>query len=371
MTSSSGSLEEIDGGVGGEVEEEHVRLESSASGLRQVNSGRHHTTIEGDDRSTKTNNASSSDALSDQDDITHDSSKSRINNNNTNSGLSGIFGASSNLVNSIVGAGIIGIPFALNQAGLVVGVLLLVAVTYSTDKSLRMLIELANFHVHLKHSNVRTYEDLARIPFGNVGSKCVLAAMFIMAYGAMVAYLLIIKDTIPVVFGLGDGFLEREVVMAVSSAIVILPLAMLRDMSALAITSFLSVTGDAILVVLIIIFSPYPKSIADNGGLGSVVLNHWVDKRLFIGLGVLSTAMACQHSAFLISGSLDRPTPQRWAKVTGRSLTIASLMSVTLGVFGYLGYLEATQGNVLNNFPRGSMAVNGGRAMLGLTMYRK
>jgi hypothetical protein len=34
-------------------------------------------------------------------------------------------------------------------------------------------------------------------PFGKFGSGFVLFNMFIMAYGAMVAYLLIIKDTVP------------------------------------------------------------------------------------------------------------------------------------------------------------------------------
>jgi hypothetical protein len=41
-------------------------------------------------------------------------------------------GTASNLVNSIVGAGIIGIPFALQQSGLVAGVLLLFLVSYFT-----------------------------------------------------------------------------------------------------------------------------------------------------------------------------------------------------------------------------------------------
>lgn len=45
---------------------------------------------------------------------------------------SGIFGASSNLINSIVGAGIIGIPYALKQSGLVAGVFLLILVAYLT-----------------------------------------------------------------------------------------------------------------------------------------------------------------------------------------------------------------------------------------------
>ncbi len=48
---------------------------------------------------------------------------------------SGIAGACSNLVNSIVGAGIIGIPFALKESGLVAGVVLLLLVSYFTGES--------------------------------------------------------------------------------------------------------------------------------------------------------------------------------------------------------------------------------------------
>ena len=108
----------------------------------------------------------------------------------------GILGTSSNLVNSIVGAGIIGIPFAINEAGLVVGVLLLILVAMATDKTLRMIVELASFHPIVRHLGVHTFEDLMRIPFGNVGSHFILLSMFVLAYGAMVAYLLIVKDTV-------------------------------------------------------------------------------------------------------------------------------------------------------------------------------
>jgi hypothetical protein len=75
---------------------------------------------------------------------------------------SSILGASSNLVNSIVGAGIIGIPYALRMSGLISGVFLLLLVSVLTDKSLRLLIEQASFHPKLKHRSVHTYEELAR-----------------------------------------------------------------------------------------------------------------------------------------------------------------------------------------------------------------
>jgi hypothetical protein len=65
-----------------------------------------------------------------------------------------IAGACSNLVNSIVGAGIIGIPFALQQSGLVSGVILLLLVGYFTDKSLKMMVDLATSSPLLKGRGV-------------------------------------------------------------------------------------------------------------------------------------------------------------------------------------------------------------------------
>jgi hypothetical protein len=70
---------------------------------------------------------------------------------------SGLIGTSSNLVNSIVGAGIIGIPYAMRQSGIVAGLLLIVLVAYLTDKSLRIIIEVACFHPKLSKLGVLTY----------------------------------------------------------------------------------------------------------------------------------------------------------------------------------------------------------------------
>jgi sodium-coupled neutral amino acid transporter 11 len=84
---------------------------------------------------------------------------------------SGVAGACSNLVNSIVGAGIIGIPFALKESGLMAGVVLLILVSYFTDKSLRMLVELASFSPRLKDYGVLTFEDLLSVSYIAVGGE--------------------------------------------------------------------------------------------------------------------------------------------------------------------------------------------------------
>lgn len=133
----------------------------------------------------------------------------------------GVFGASSNLVNAIVGAGIIGIPFAVEQSGLVVGVGLLILVSWMTSKSLRMIVELASYHPKLAGKGVLTFEDLIKIPFGEFGKNALLVSMFLFAYGAMVAYLIIIKDSIPTIIGWGDTVLQRNTVMIITSGVFI------------------------------------------------------------------------------------------------------------------------------------------------------
>jgi sodium-coupled neutral amino acid transporter 11 len=282
---------------------------------------------------------------------------------------SGIFGTSSNLVNAIVGAGLIGIPYAMAQAGLILGIFLLLLVSYFTDKSLRIIVELASFHPKLKDLGVLTFEDLMSIPYGRLGSNFILMSMFVLAYGKMIAYLLIVKDTVPTILGLGGSFWEREVVMLGTSVCTMVPLSLFRDMSQLAATSFLSVTASLALAIIIVMDSPVSTAVQNYGGLRIVMQEFGFQSGCFIGLGILSIAMACQHSAFLISGSLKHPTPTRWASVTGGSLTVASLLSLLLGVFGFLGFLSETEGDVLNNFDSGSTTANGARALLAIIMF--
>jgi sodium-coupled neutral amino acid transporter 11 len=281
---------------------------------------------------------------------------------------SGIGGASANLVNSIVGAGIIGIPYALKQSGLVAGILLLILVAYLTDKSLKIIVGLASFHPQLKFRDVRTFEDLASYPFGKIGSNFILINMFVMAYGAMVAYLLIIKDTVPHILGV-DSRITRTLIMVATSITVMVPLSMQRDMASLAITSIFSVLADAILVGFIVTCSPISETVEDAGGFGAVLRNDAINPTLFIGLGILSTAMACQHSAFIVSGSLENKTMTRWGKVTGFSITLSAILCLILGICGYLGFLENTQGDVLNNFDNDSIVANVARFLLAITMF--
>jgi hypothetical protein len=120
------------------------------------------------------------------------------------------------VVEQIIGAGVGGMPYAFREAGFWrcapiatytphrespaykllfllhrSGMILLLMVASCSDYSVRMLIRLG------KQVNKHYYEQLVQSQFGHAGYVAVSAAMGIFAYGAMVAYLIGISESLP------------------------------------------------------------------------------------------------------------------------------------------------------------------------------
>jgi hypothetical protein len=101
---------------------------------------------------------------------------------------SGKLGAYFNFVNSIVGAGIIGLPFALAESGLWMGLFLLLAIGYLTYVGVQTIIKCGTV------AGVSSYEGLCRHALGKWGYWAVSLSMIIFPIGGMCAYLIIIGD---------------------------------------------------------------------------------------------------------------------------------------------------------------------------------
>lgn len=154
-----------------------------------------------------------------------------------------------------------------------------------------------------------------------------------------------------------------------------------QDMAELSKTSTISVFFNICLVLIIAIVSPFQEAVEDSGGILKVVENSSLHPRtLFVGFGVLSFAFVSQDASFIIAGSLDNPTKEKWGKVTRSSLLTSFMLAATIGVTGYLGFQEETKGNILNSFhytgpflQRQSIftqrAIFVSRVLLGSTMF--
>lgn len=281
------------------------------------------------------------------------------------SGESSVASASFNFINTIVGAGVIGIPFSIYQCGFFAGITLLVAFGAATDYSVRLLIDLG-----LRH-RVRSYSDLCEKAFGVRGFYLATFLLIAISFGAELAYLTIIGDTIPTVFmqwGAQGLLTNRKFVTFMSSLLIMLPLSALKDLSSLDRTSLLSIIAVIVIVLLILFRAP---QVADSSTFVIDKTLRWtvVTPRFFQGIGAIAFAYVCQHSSFLVFASLSNPTPARWSKVTHISVGFAAAVCVVIGVAGYLPFANGVCPDVLNSFPRDDPATSGARFLLAVTMF--
>eukprot|EP01059_Diplonema_ambulator_P021852 TRINITY_DN3633_c0_g1_i10.p1 TRINITY_DN3633_c0_g1~~TRINITY_DN3633_c0_g1_i10.p1 ORF type:complete len:619 (+),score=175.66 TRINITY_DN3633_c0_g1_i10:263-2119(+) len=173
--------------------------------------------------------------------------------NKATTGVHSMWSAVANFVNSIVGAGIIGLPFSVEEGGLGFTIVLLIVTGALTAYSVRLLIKLG------EKMKVNDYELLCKSILGPAGYYAVTISMACFAYGGMLSYLIILGDTMYPVFTvwgiaryLGDS---RELVIAVFGIFICLPLSSFKDIGVLGKTSAMSVFAAVVLVMIVVVRS--------------------------------------------------------------------------------------------------------------------
>ncbi|KAF2441550.1 hypothetical protein P171DRAFT_434209 [Karstenula rhodostoma CBS 690.94] len=273
-----------------------------------------------------------------------------------------------NMANSIIGAGIIGQPYAFHNAGLVTGTLLLVGLTITVDWTIQLIV------INSKLSGTDSFQATVEHCFGKSGLVAISLAQWIFAFGGMMAFCVIVGDTIPKVMdamfpSLSDtSFLwlltNRRAIIILLVLGISYPLSLYRDIAKLAKASGLAMISMAIIIVTVITqsFRIPPES---RGKIEGSVL---IRPGIFEAVGVISFAFVCHHNSLLIYGSLRTPTIDRFARVTHYSTGISLIACLVMAYFGYLTFGDKTQGNVLNNFPNDNIFVNIARFCFGLNM---
>ena len=104
---------------------------------------------------------------------------------------SGLRSAFMNMANSIIGAGIIGQPYAFRQAGLLTGIILLIGLTITVDWTIRLIV------INSKLSGSNSFQGTVQHCFGKTGLIAISVAQWAFAFGGMVAFGIIVGDSIP------------------------------------------------------------------------------------------------------------------------------------------------------------------------------
>lgn len=195
--------------------------------------------------------------------------------------------------------------------------------------------------------------DLCKHLLGTAGYNVCVLSMLLFAYGAMLAYLVIIGDTVPVAFDyfLGEGAApSRNVVIVMFALVPILPLSLMRNLSSLSYTSLLSITADLVLVIFVLLRGPAAAKSEDTQFSAAEDVTFF-EYQLFEGIGTMSFAFVCHHNTFIVYNSMRNASPKRWRKVSHSSVMVSCALCLVMGLGGFLCFGSHTQGDVLNNFP--------------------
>ncbi|XP_058066863.1 putative sodium-coupled neutral amino acid transporter 11 [Anopheles bellator] len=261
--------------------------------------------------------------------------------------LSSLPQASFNYINSIVGSGVIGIPYALHRAGFGLGLFVLVIVATITDYSLILMVRCG----HL--SGRFSYPGVMEAAYGKGGYYLLSLLQFMYPFLAMISYNVVVGDTLSKVlvrlvpsWGSSMGAVRFGVVLVVT-VFVVIPLCLYKNVSRLAKASFLSLAC----VVLILMAVVYRLLSGDYSVVPDTPESwRFAHSDLIPAVGIMAFAFMCHHNTFLVYQSMQDATMERWERVTHISVGFAWLVAALFGIAGYCTFRALSQGDLLENY---------------------
>ncbi|KAL6714924.1 hypothetical protein ACLMJK_007184 [Lecanora helva] len=297
---------------------------------------------------------------------------------------SGLSSAFMNMANSIIGAGIIGMDLRKKErsSGLLINVGQDSPLTGVVDWTIRLIV------INSKISGANSFQGTVEFCFGRSGLIAISVAQWSLygpakpgktpiltdpsAFGGMVAFCIIIGDTIPSVIAAMFPSLsstpffwlltDRRAIIILCVLCLSYPLSLYRDIAKLAKASMLALLSMATILVTIITQGAQISGELKGNLRGSLLFRNGIVD----AVGTIAFAFVCHHNSLLIYGSLKRPTLDRFARVTHFSTFTSMLACLAMALAGFLSFGDKTQGNILNNFPRDNSMVNIARLYVDL-----
>lgn len=272
--------------------------------------------------------------------------------------------ASFNYINSIIGSGVIGIPYAFQQAGFGLGVILLLGMALITDYSLILMVRSG----HLSGSF--SYQGLMQAAFGKPGYVLLSILQFTYPFIAMVSYNVVVGDTFTKVLTRmthvsPDSLLaRREFVVALATILITIPLCLYRDISKLSKVSFMSLVFICfILVTIFIRMATLHDKVPSTPDAWQ-----FANKGIIPAIGIMAFAFMCHHNTFLVYDSIENASQQRWNTVTHASVLTSCCVTIMFGIAGYATFTGFSQGDLLENYCPQDDLMNISRAAFSITI---
>ncbi|KAH8272580.1 hypothetical protein KR026_006658 [Drosophila bipectinata] len=250
------------------------------------------------------------------------------------------------LANSIIGVGILAMPFCFQKCGIVLSIVLLILSNWITRVCCHYLIKTSLL------TRRKSFELLGLHAFGVSGKLLVELCIIGYLIGTCITYFVVVGDLGPQIISqmftlnVGEHQHLRTLVMIVVTVVCILPLGMLRNVDSLSAVCTASIGFYVCLMLKIVLEAQ-----------AHISANDWTDKvRYWEPAGVLqclpifSMALSCQMQLFEVFESINNQSLDKLNGIVRNATWICTFVYIAVGFFGYVAFCTHTfSGNILVN----------------------
>ncbi|CAL9683028.1 unnamed protein product [Knipowitschia caucasica] len=284
-----------------------------------------------------------------------------------------------NLGNAIMGSGILGLSYAMANTGIALFVILLVAVAIFSLYSVHLLLKTAN------EGGALVYEQLGYKAFGMPGKLAASCSITMQNIGAMSSYLFIVKYELPIVIEAFTGtssewYTNGDYLVLLVSAVIILPLSLLKNLGYLGYTSGLSLLCMVFFLIVVIIKKfqiPCPLQIIDDAVINETLsrminstsprLNHTTgdnsedvctpkyfvfNSQTVYAVPILTFAFVCHPAILPMYEELKDRSRRKMQGVANVSFLSMFIMYLLAALFGYLTFNVRVEPELLHTYSK-------------------
>ncbi len=250
--------------------------------------------------------------------------------------------AAFNLCKSAIGVGVLFLPSSMRDAGLVLGLALILVGSLSTSATLHFLSRIA------ARTDMGDYFEVGRAVYGTAGEVAAVTALMLFLFGALIAY-----SFCSSIYALGficyatstevntTWYTNERLIIAVAS-LAIFPLASLRELSKLASASIVGMVCMGLVCILTVCDYFFDK------------LSTPVTYELFkFDSGVLRAfsnilfAFSNHFTMLAIIPTFVNPTVARRNRLLAISASVVAAFYLIIAAFGYLHFGEGIENDIL------------------------
>eukprot|EP01084_Bolivina_argentea_P215905 366654_1 len=284
-----------------------------------------------------------------------------------------------NLCNSLVGAGILGLPYAVTKIGWFSSIILLIVCAATCAFTFQLQASTAIKYNNSTKSLSSSYFNLSNITVPKLQLIANLSVS-LSTFCASCTYLIIIGDLMPQIITFifpnmshetAIVFKQRRFWISIFLAIVIIPVTFKRKLNALRYTSSIAIICFIYIIIMMIIFlndSNVNKCIHSNdcGIIPSSNLNSVENIFAFFkAIPFYLTAFAAHPLSFSVANELSNSTFSRMNYVVIATYIVTSILYSSSALLGYFTFGNFLNSNVLTNYPQHNVLVL--LARIGLT----